>query len=258
MGQTFYHLLGHVIVAADAFTVSAELSQSVVKGGFTKAQVSQAQELAHRGEELLQTSKDRIAEHGIHVAVSELEMWTQTVSFALKQCEHEEVMSQAFGTKIHTHDHVATVVARTLRLLGTLRANSKVNVHIGDERRIHDVCGRGWTLLKRLVKASELRIQKDDKDLEAHRAAMSAWLIDLDVAAQNLTDKQTHLLGILGYLPAGIGLPLGGASYGVLLHNNAQRSAPGPKNEPTSGWSVGRQGRNNENLGRGWIEPIFE
>jgi len=62
-------------------------------------------------------------------------------------------------------------------------------------------------------------------------------------------------------VPAGVGLPLGGASFAVPLHQRAQQNPPGPEacsTAPCASWSVGRQGRNRENLGQGFIEPTFK
>ncbi len=270
MPAPYYQLLGHVVAASFALEKSAELSQLLAKGGFDKARQQKASQLAEEGqkwvEKRVEQHDDRIKGHGVHVAVTEVEMWMQTVRFLLKGLE-DEVRDTAMGKHLHVHDHAATVAAQANRLIGMIRTDERISSEIGSDRALHDVATRGWSLLKKMYKTCELRLEQDGHEdsavfeqLEIHHREMEEWMAGLDAACSAVAEKNPQLLGILGYVPEGVGLPVGGTSFAVTLHERSHRDAPDPNDVgPASGWSIGRQsGRNNENLGKGWIDPTLQ
>ena len=76
-------------------------------------------------------------------------------------------------------------------------------------------------------------------EIRALETKMSQWLDGLDQAAHKVEDLDT--LGMLGFVPHGMGMPVGGASFDVLRHERAKTTAPSAAEAVmTSGWSVGR------------------
>lgn len=268
MSVSFHQFLGHVVAADAGFHDSAELGQLLAKAGFGKDQASAAHELAHKGEELwlkyLSLEENRIGDHSVHLAVSELEMWGQTARAILRTKLAADVLATVAGESIHASDHTTTAVARAYRVLAMLRTDEKVQACFRDDRQLHDLAQRGWALLKKVFKTCSTRLEADSPEgqaaaaeIHAHQTKLVAWLQKLDAAAAKL-ETHAHLLGLLGYVPDGIGRPIGGTSFGVVLHEKSQGHVPDPAGKkPTSGWSIGRQGRNKENLGKGWVEPKF-
>ena len=124
MPAPFYLLVGHAFVAADGFGRSAELTQTLAKLGFDKSLAGQAEKLAHDGESLIEARReqheDRISEHAMHAAATEVEMWLQTTRFLLKKSLESEAIDLAMGKSIHAHDHVVTVIAQALRTLASM------------------------------------------------------------------------------------------------------------------------------------------
>lgn len=265
---SYFHLLG-LLAVADAGLKNADLAQALTKAGFAKSDLESAHKMLGEGEKLLEKYVDadvnRIADHNVHVAGAELEMWAQTVKFLLKKSLDAELIQTAMGTKIHAHDHTVTVVAQGLRLLAMIRADERIQKALGDERKVRDIGTRGWALLHRLLATTETRLDPIHPEAIPVLAEMSvmtrnarAWFTNLDAAARKLPAPQLGLLGLLGHVPDGIGMPVGGTGFSVVLHERGQTEAPDLLDKrPTSGWSIGRQGRNSENLGKGWVEPTF-
>ncbi len=270
MPAPFYLLVGHAFVAADGLTHSAELCQTLAKLGFDKSMANKAEGLAQEGEVLIEARReqheDRIAEHAMHAAATEVEMWLQTTRFLLKKSLDAETIDLAMGKSIHAHDHVVTVVAQALRTLASIRTNDAIAQALGADRKAHDVACRGWSLLKRLCDSTEIRLDSHKHEdravfqkIENHAGAIRIWLESLDAAAAQIPEKSIGLLAHLGYVPNGVGRPLGGTSFNVVRHERGQGHVPNPDEAfPSTGWSIGRQGRNKENLGKGWVEPTFK
>lgn len=269
MPAAYYQLLGHLVAASSAFEKSAELSQLLAKGGLDKAQLKNTDELVRTAEKLVEKRveqhDDRILGHAVHAAVTEVEMWMQTVRFLLRDLD-EDLRDTAMGAHIHAHDHAATVAAQTNRLISVIRTDERIREALGNDRKVHDLATRGWSLLKKMYRTCAQRLEPEGhedtlifEEIEAHRQKMQNWLEAVDEACAKVAEKNPPLLGLLGYVPEGSGHPVGGTSFGVTLHERTHREAPDPsKAGPTSGWSIGRQqGRNNENLGKGWIDPTL-
>ncbi|MEZ4460549.1 MAG: hypothetical protein R3E66_12655 [bacterium] len=268
MSVSFHQLLGYVVAADAGFHDSAELGQLLAKAGFGKELAASAHDLAHKGEELWKkytsAEENRIGDHSVHLAVSELEMWAQTAKAILRTKLAADVIATAMGAHIHATDHTTTAIAQAYRLLAMLRTDEKVQGCFKNERQLHDVSQRGWALLKKLFATCNTRLDAETQkgqavaaEVEAYTAKLQQWVEKLAAAAPKLS-THAHLLGLLGYVPEGVGRPIGGTAFDVVLHERGQGQVPDPAGQkPTSGWSIGRQGRNNENLGKGWIEPKF-
>lgn len=274
MSAPYFHLLGHIFLAVEACEHNSSLADALGKAGFGKDQIARGKELAHKGEELIdrkaeEVGEDRIYEHNTHSAADEVEMWKSTAAFRLKKSvDDASLIKKALGKNIHAHNHTVTLVAQSLRLIAMIRAEPKVHENLGSPRQIEDLLIRGWVLLSKLYKNSSILMapgataDPDEPvfaDIREQHRAMFDWLNRLGQATEKLA-KQPALLGELGYVPEGVGLPLGGTSYAVPLHQKAQRDELPDMDDlrPDPGWSAGRQGRNRENLGKGWVEPSFE
>ncbi len=272
MSMRYYRLLGQLFVVAQSWETLPDVKEAMSQVGITRDEVKEAMTLVEQGEHLVQERRnmaggDRIAVHGIHTAASELEMWFQTVAATLRAQVDDEVVELAVKHGLHSHDHTTTVVASTLRTQGVLRTDPRVQEAFSEKQRsLHDLIVRGQTLFAKLMDSTQVltvdsamsRRSDAFERLEAHRQKMEAWIDRLAKAAGDLRDRP-QVLGLAGYLPEGVGLPAGGSSFAVPLHKRAQREAPDPNEKgSTSGWSVGRQGRNRENLGDGFVKPSFE
>lgn len=268
MANSYYHLVGHLVVAVHACRESAELSSALQKNGFKKDQVEAGAKLAERAEHLIEEKvdkigEDRIREHSMHAAAAEVEMWIQTVAFQVKRTvEEESVVELVLAKDLHAHDHSVTVVAKALRMMSMIRCDERVSERLGGTGGSRALLNRGHALLKKLLRSGEIRLAPEGDEgsmqifgeLEDVQQEMEAWLGSLAEAAAGTAEKTTRLVGRLGYVPDGVGIPAGGTSYAVVLHERGQTDAPDPRDKKDcSGWSVGRQGRNRENLGKGWL-----
>ena len=274
MVNSYYHVLGHVVAATFACRESGDLLAALQKGGFSKELVGEGEALWHEGEELVRAKidavgEDRIREHSVHAAAEEVEMWLQTAQFQVKKAVSDDdfVMELVQAEKLHAHEHTLTVIAKSLRVLTILRCDERVNKDLGGPEKVRQILNRGHALLKRLYKATDLRLAPDGAEanlsifgqLHEHRKRMEGWISALDGAVPAVAEKDLRLLARLGYAPNDYGIPVGGTSYAVVLHERGQAPPPDPRSvADCPGWSAGRQGRNRENLGKGWVEPTFE
>jgi hypothetical protein len=196
-------------------------------------------------------------------------MWRSTVAFRLKKAvDDPSLIAKTLGKDIHAHDHSVTVVAQSLRTIAMIRVEPKLHEPLSEAGSVEDLLIRGWVLLNKAYRNAQVLMAPGSagdpdhavfEEIAEYEAEMLAWISELGQATEKLKN-QPALLGELGYVPEGVGLPLGGTSYGVPLHQKAQR-ADGPDMDdlrPDPGWSAGRQGRNRENLGKGWVKPTFE
>ena len=274
MRSTYYHLLGQIVVAIESCEQNSSLAAALQKAGFGQDQLQLGRKLAQKGQELisrkaLEAFEDRIYEHNMHYSAGEVEMWQSTVSFLLKKSlDDPAIIARTLGTSVHASDHTVTVVAQTLRTLGVLRTDSRVYEALGGEISVHDQLNRGFAMLTKIFRNGDIALRPSSAglaenpifaELSAQRSAMVAWVSQLGAAAAKLKDSPL-LLGELGYVPEGVGLHLGGSAFNVPLHERGQRAElPELDNlKPDPGWSIGRQGRNSENWGPGFVEPTFE
>ncbi len=268
----FYQLLGHVLVASHTAHDYDDIAEDLAKAGFGAPKVEAGLELAKSGEALVakklhQSPDDKNLEHSIHAAATEVEMWMQTVKFRARKGGLEaELIDDILGYEVHGDKHTATVVAQALRVIGMLRTlGEDTRDKVGNERAVHDMIIRGNTLLKKLCKTAGYMMRPSSMapgsmpifgEIRAIEKKMADWLESLDHATHKVEDLDT--LGMLGYVPHGMGLPVGGSSFVVVRHERAKTAAPSAAEAvTTSGWSVGRQG-NRENLGDGWVEPTYD
>lgn len=273
MLNSYYHVLGHIVAATFACRESGDLAAALAKGGFGKERIAEGEKLWHDGEALVRqkidvVGEDRIREHSTHAATAELEMWLQTAIYQVKKVVDEEsLLELVTAEKLHAHEHTTSVIAHALRVITMLRCDDRISSRLGNDARVREILNRGHALLKRVYKTTDIRLRPEGREaeldvfakLDAHHQAMEAWLTALDAAAPAVAEKDVRLLGRLGHAPNAFGIPVGGTSYGVVLHGRGQAPAPDPTYVTACpGWSSGRQGRNSENLGKGWVEPIFE
>lgn len=272
MTLPYYRLMGQIFVAIETWDSLPDVREAMSKVGLTTDQIDEGRRLVDEGQALVarrreEAGGDRIAFHSVHQAAAEVEMWLQTVKAGLRsRVDDEEVMQRAIDHGLHAHDHTVTAIASTLRTMGVLRTDERVREGYDRPGTLHDLLIRGKTLLAKLVECTEVMVadavtsRRSDvfAELRAHQDKMNDWVIDFAGSAEQIKD-QPELLGLVGYVPEGVGLPAGGTSFAVPLHKRARREAPDPEaTGSTSGWSIGRQGRNRENMGKGFVEPTFE
>ncbi len=273
MVNSYYHVLGHVAAAVFAAKNSGDLVAALAKGGFDKGQVARGEELVSEAEKLVrrkvdEVGEDRIREHAIHAAAAEVEMWLQAAESKLRRADADDtVLELVKARKLHTHDHTTTVIAKALRTITIFRCDPRVLEALGSADAIRSVINRGHALLKKLYASTDLRLAPEGREGElaifdelfTQRVKLEEWLRSLDSGVAAVAQKDLRLLGRLGYAPNEIGVPVGGTSYAVILHERGQTRPPDPRNvTDCPGWSAGRQGRNSENLGKGWIGANFE
>jgi hypothetical protein len=275
MPAPYFHLLGHVFLATEACEHHSSIADALAKAGFDKSKIKSGTALAERGQELIdrkleEGGEDRIVEHSVHNAADEVEMWHQSTSFLLKKgVDDGSLLEKALGKHIHAEDHTVTVVAKSLRTIAMIRVEPTLQEALGGGQKTKDQIIRGFTLLTKLFRNGNLMMSPGsagDTDAEVFDEIaeqvekMSDWVSELGRATDNMGTDQVSILGEVGYVPEGIGLPLGGTAYDVPLHEKAQRSTPPDPDDvkPAPGWSIGRQGQNRENLGEGWVKPKFE
>lgn len=268
MAQSYLLLLAHAVTAVHAAKESGDLGAALAKANFGKERIAEGDKLAHDAEALIARKvetigEDRTREHAMHAAVQELEMWMQTVTFLVKKAvEEESAVELVLARSLHAHDHGVTVVAQALRMQAMLRCDDRVYERLGGPAKTREMVNRGHALLTKVLRASDIRLAPEGSEadlaifgeLDAAHARLQGWVADLARAAEGAAAKDKRLVGRLGLVPDGVGIPAGGSSYAVTLHERGQTDAPDPNGvRDCPGWSIGRQGRNRENLGKGWV-----
>jgi hypothetical protein len=264
MGLSTFQLLGHVALIGHATKEQAELVSVLTRGGFSREDIQESIQLAESLEDDLNHLRRggdlRIHEHASHVASCEVDMWIQTVAMSLGALQDDALRAQALGKGIHTHNHTLSVVMQAQRTIAMLQVHPDVQEAASESGQIKDILNRGWALLGKLGVCTDALIKAasmDSPDWEASRARLNGLVQRLNKSTE-MTESPA-LLAYLGWVPDGIGVSVGGSSYAVTLHERSQRDAPAHGTEqPCPGWSVGRQGQNRENLGKGFIAPTFK
>lgn len=268
MVNSYLLQLAQVLIATHAAAESGDLSAALAKGGLSKEEVGRGAKLAEQAEHLIRekidvTGEDRTQEHVMHVATEQVEMWMQTVQFlAKKSIADDSLRELLLATNLHSHDHAATTVARALRMQSMLRCDDRVIEAFGGEEKARHTANRGYALTGKMLSASDIRLRPQGDEVEkpifkqitSAYNDLRAWTAVAETAAQTVAEKDLRLVGRLGIVPQGVGLPSGGYSLSVLLHQRGQTDIPSRERTDCSGWSIGRQGRNNQNLGKGWLE----
>lgn len=274
MPTPFFQLLGHVELVVQTSQHNPEAKSALQANGFGGDKLAEGHEMIELGETLPdrrneEAEEDKIMEHGVHSSATEVEMWMQTAAFRVKKAvDDQALVDKVTGSDIHADDHVIEVVARAFRMMGMIRTNGVIHEKLGKGRSVKDLLIRGNTLLRKLLGNGDKLMSPGHvgdatapvfEDIKKLRRQMTIWVQDLDVAADQMSD-QAELLGELGYVPDDVGLPLGGTGYSITLHERSQREPPDPDEEPKGdpGWTIGRQGRNDENMGKGWVDPSFD
>lgn len=268
MGKHYYESMAHLVVAADGIAHSESLKTALKSAGCDDNFTAQAGELAHHAEALISEKldvcgEDRIQEHATHAAATEVEMWHQAVVRRAKKAGLDQKFVNLLAAKaLHADEHTATIAARGERALAIIATHEELSEGLGDKRAVRDILNKGQALLKRLYAATVIRLapSKGEEDLDifntmgTHHAEMNEWLAEAMTYAENIAEKDQTTLGWFGLIPEGVGLPIGGTAYSVVLHERGQTEAPDPSRaKECSGWSIGRQG-NRENLGAGFLD----
>lgn len=273
MTMPYYRLMGQIFVAVETWDSTPDVREATSKIGLTNDDIKRGKKLVERGEKLVEQRREeaggeRIAFHGVHQAANEVDMWVQSVKVTLRdRVDDEQLLQLAVDHGLHSEDHTVTVIAGAFRTLGVLRTAPQIEEAFRRRRRLRDLIVRGHTFLDKLFdctvslvgEISTSRRSDVFSKLRDHQKKMDGWVVELARTAEQLREEP-KVLGLLGYVPDGVGLPAGGTSFAVPLHKRAQhREVPDPdETGPTSGWSAGRQGRNRENLGEGFVEPTFD
>ena len=267
----FYPLVGHVTAAAHSASHQKLAAARLKEVGFGETAVTEGLKIVQDAEALLRKRTvnypdDKNLAHSIHTACDEVGRWAQTVRFRLSKAGFSPgVLEIAMGDDLHVHDHNLSVIAQGLRTIAIVRNMEPVHLAaIGSEQSVRDLLSQGNTLLKKLYRTADNFVSPSaivpktrpiHAEFDAIIARSKAWLGQLDGACAKVTDQR--VFGLIGYTPQGVGLAVGGTGFNITLHQRAQTSAPDPRQaHVTSGWSVGRQG-NNENLGQGWTPPEY-
>lgn len=277
MPAPFFQLIGHISLAAHSIDQEPDIGEGLVGHGLDESRLKKLNELAEVGlhlpdRRIEEVGDERIVEHSVHSSANEVDQWLQTVEFRLKQSLPEEGLEErldeVLGRGIHFEEHSIAVTAQALRAIGVLRTSEDLREKLGKDREVQDVINRGLKLLRKLFQNGGLLMtpgHAGDPDAEVFEEIdrairqMSDWLAAAEQPVRDLADSNIEQVGRLGYVPEGVGLPVGGTGYSITLHERSEREPPDPDEpvKPDPSWTVGRQGQNRENLGEGWIEPSF-
>lgn len=240
-----------------------EVRQALAAGGYNdatqaqgKAAIKAAYEaLEHVAEEL---QEDKLIGHLVHTAATELEMWLQTARFRARKVLGEGAeLDRLMGADLHGHDHTVAVFAQALRFKSVVRLDEGLRARLDDRMSVEDLLQRGKALMIKAVRLAEANAHPDNKDADAVLAGpvkgLDAFLKQAHDAASRALAARPELMGLLGFVPDEMGIPLGGTANSVTRHERTFREAPvGGPSRPAPGWSVGRQGRNSQNRGKGY------
>jgi len=266
----YLQLVGHTFLAAHTAERNSAVREALEEAGLGSGELSTGRELAdgavelfdRRGEEVVD---ERITHHEVHAHGEEVDMWMQTAEVRLKDSlQDDRLLAKVLGYDIHCDEHAVEVVARALRMIGMIRTDETIHEHLGTGRSTRDLLTRGNTMLRKLVDTCEKYLSPSHAgdpgagvfdDLEDSHDALTEWVHDFDDVVDEL-EERPDLLGELGYVPDDVGVPVGGTGYSITLHERSRREPPTPGSDEgrDPSWTIGRQGRNNENMGKGWIE----
>jgi hypothetical protein len=264
MAQAIYAVLSEAVLFIEtvehlsdvrAGLTSAHYNDALHQKG--KAAVRGAMEVIHQAGEL---QNDSSAVHLVHIAATEVEMWLQASrSRLLRGTSDASIAETVTGVDLHFHDHPVSVMAQAARLIAVLRNDTELRAQVGSERVVEDVLQRGFALLQKLVRVAEDFVHPEQTEVDGlftpAVATLDTWISEAHGVARRAHGESPRRLGLLGVLTDDP-LPLGGAAGRVTRHQNAQRPAPtGGPSANAPGWTLGRQGRNAENRGKGYDRP---
>lgn len=208
-----------------------------------------------------QVQSDKASVHLIHSAATELEMWLQTArQRGLKAMLSQEQVEIAVGSHLHGPDHTLTVMAQALRFLSLVRTDEELREALGSHRSVGDLLQRGHVLLCTLWRcALDAALPEGTgahQQIQSLSHELQTWVDGAHQAAERGLSGKARLMGMVGYTPEAIAIPLGGAAGRVTLHQRTRGQAPkGGPSAAAPGWSAGRQGRNAQNQGQGYHPP---
>ena len=200
---------------------------------------------------------DTSAEHLVHTAATEIEMWLQATRRRIRLGTSDMILAARLtGEGVHFRHHSTSVMASARRALAVLRNDPAMQSKMGGSRAMEDMLQRGHTLCSKLVRVAEDMVRPEHTSTHEFLAPAASALVTWNTAAQELARhsfaSEPMRLGLLGVL-AGDAAAIGGTGYSVTRHAQTTRNPPsgGPAPGP-SGWTLGRQGRNAANRGKGY------
>jgi len=262
MKDSLYLSLAEVVLFLQTVDHRSDIRAVLDSAGYSAAVHAEGVALLDRGREVIvevveEIQTDTTVMHLVHAAATELEQWVEIARFASRSL-HEPERGLLAGRDIHHEDHTLSVIAHALRFLAIARNSEELRGDLGDARALADLLQRGNTLLVkalRLARGSlspKLRMDEARALADPVNRQTTEWLERVGAIGQRALGNSPVQLGALGLLAAGAA-PLGGVAGNVTRHENAQRHAPVDGPSPADpGWSVGRQGRNRLNVGRGF------
>ncbi len=264
MATPIFDALAQASLFLDTLGRHSGLRSLLDASGYSQSLHDAGKKAVHDAQEALDSvahelQDDKIPGHLVHTAVAELEMWQETArARARKALGDDPRLPILMGDHVHGPSHTATAMARALRFESSLRLDADLRDLFGGARSAEDLLQRGKALLRKLNRLAEddAHPAKTDADglLRAPSAALRAWLDKAQPIAARALAGRPDELGLLGFVPADLGAPLGGTAFNVTRHAQTRREAPvGGPSDPDPSWSVGRQGRNREDVGKGYI-----
>lgn len=256
--------LAHAALFIDTVDHHAGLRDALQNAGYTQALHRQGEEAIEKAQEALDhithhVQTDKLAGHLVHTAATEVEMWHQTARFRVRKAlgaDHPQV-DDLMGADVHGPNHTTAVLAQAERFTSLVRLDDALRAQLDDKMSVEDLLQRGNALRVKLVRLAEDNAHPHDTDADSHiapaAAALNAFLEQATSQAKSALRDQPSLLGMLGITPADQASPLGGTASSVTRHERTFREAPQQRPAPPApGWSAGRQGRNNKNVGKGY------
>ena len=260
MTQSVYGLLADVFLFVETASHHTDLRSALESAGYSANHHERGHDLVEEALEMVEevaaeVLHDKTRVHLIHTAATEVEMWIQASRRRLRKAvgegDHLELIT---GAGVHGDDHTLAVLAQSRRLQAMLRADEELHVAVGRKRTIEDMYQRGYSLTNKLIKLADSQCAEEIGTRIADVCdQLDDWLTTSRDAAGSAFGDDTTKMAALGWVPPGSGVALGGTAWSATRHERAQHEGDitGPA-QPAPGWSIGRQGRNSLNHGKGY------
>jgi hypothetical protein len=261
MAATLYPILTEAVLFIETVEHMAEVRSALTAAGYNDgrhqaglATIDRAMEVVDHAIEM---QNDTSSVHLVHTAATDLEMWIQATCSRVRRCTNDAALaSSVSGADIHFRDHPVSVMAAAQRLLTVLRNDEELRRQLGSARAVDDVLQRGNVLLRKVWRVAEDLVRPEHTNaaqlIVPAAAEVEAWNTVARDLATCAHAGDPRRLGFIGVLAEGAA-PMGGTAGSVIRHAQSSRTPPTGGPAPgTSGWTIGRQGRNAENRGEGY------
>lgn len=263
MALNLTDLVFRVSLITETLSGRDAVSRALLSSEFTSARLDEGRKFLLEAMQLMERvgerADDPTALEQARRAVTELELWHATTSRLWQKAAASASVAwdEVLGRDLEGADELLIVLMRAWRFISMARVSSALLETLERAgRRVADDMQRGYVLLLKAAKAlqkhyhvnaSEVRNGVRAGDVRLSRDRLDAWLRDFASAATLAFIATPIELGRLGVVPEGVGRPLGGAAYDVVLHERARGVVPEPiPAPPCSQWGVGAGG-NREN-----------